>query len=48
MKFGQKTLQRADLEKLCEINYQMNENEINKRIRSTYLKGKPAPFIKIF
>ena len=40
--WARKPYKRADLEKLCEINYQMNENEINKRIRSTYLKGKPA------
>ena len=46
--WARKPYKRADLEKLCEINYQMNENEINKRIRSTYLKGKPALFIKIF
>ena len=39
---------RIDLEKLCEINHEMNEDEVNKRIRSTYLKNKPAPFIRLF
>ena len=46
--WARKPYKRADLEKLCEINHEMKENEVNKRIRSTYLKDKPAPFIKIF
>ena len=39
---------RIELEKLSEINLNMPEKEIQKRIRATYYNGKPAPFIKIF
>jgi len=42
-----KPYKRVDLEKLCEINHGMKYDEVNKRIRSTYLKGKPAPFIEL-
>ena len=26
----------------------MSEEEVNKRIRATFFKGKPAPYIEIF
>ena len=43
-----KPSKRSQLESLSKINSYMSEAEVKKRIRSTYLKGKPAPFIEIF
>jgi len=43
-----KPFKRYQLEELSKIDNSMSETEVNKRIRSTYLKGKPAPFIEIF
>ena len=39
---------RSELEDLATIKPSMSEEEIKKRIRSTYYQGKPAPFIKLF
>ena len=43
-----KPYKRNDLEKLSRIEKNMTEFEIKKRIRCTYLKGKPAPFIELY
>tara|TARA_S200000501_G_scaffold376862_1_gene433150 strand:+ start:2794 stop:3453 length:660 start_codon:yes stop_codon:yes gene_type:complete len=42
-----KPFKRTDLEKLATIDFKMSKSEIDKRIRATYLPGKPAPFIKL-
>tara|TARA_Y100000590_G_scaffold470373_1_gene664248 strand:+ start:1123 stop:1782 length:660 start_codon:yes stop_codon:yes gene_type:complete len=41
-----KAFKRTELEKLCEIKFSMNTQEVEKRIRATYFPGKPAPYIK--
>ena len=46
--WSRKPYKRKDLENLCQIKEQMNEEEVNKRIRATFFKGKPAPYIEIF
>jgi len=43
-----KPYKRSELEELATINSSMSEQEIKKRIRSTYYPGKPAPFIEIY
>jgi methionyl-tRNA formyltransferase len=39
---------RSELEDLATIKTNMNEQEIEKRIRATYYHGKPAPFIELY
>ena len=41
-----KPFKRKDLEKLCQLNLKMSKKEFLKRIRSTYFKGKPGPYLK--
>ena len=36
---------RSELEELSTITINMTEAEIDKRIKSTYFPGKPAPYI---
>lgn len=43
-----KPFRRSELEKLSQIDLDMDEDEVNKIIRSTYYKGRPSPFIKIY
>ena len=38
---------RVELEELAAIDVNMSEEEVKARIRATYYKGAPAPFIKI-
>ena len=42
-----KPFKRSELEDLATINMKMTEKEIKKRIRATYFRGKPAPFIEL-
>jgi methionyl-tRNA formyltransferase len=41
-----KPFKRSELEQLATINTNMNQEEIDKRIRATYYPGKPGPFIE--
>jgi len=43
-----KPYKRKELEELATIQTDMNEEELDKRIRATYFPGKPAPFIELF
>lgn len=43
-----KPYKRTELEKLATIEKHFDQIEIEKRIRATYYKGKPSPFIEIF
>lgn len=42
-----KPFTRKELEKLCELELNMSEDEIKKRIKATYYNGMPGPYIKI-
>tara|TARA_X000000950_G_scaffold277437_1_gene366850 strand:- start:11522 stop:12181 length:660 start_codon:yes stop_codon:yes gene_type:complete len=46
-KWSRKPYKRSDLEKLATIDIEMSKYEIDLRIRATYFRGKPAPFIKL-
>ena len=39
---------RTELEELATIDTGMSKKEIEKRIRATFYKGKPAPFIELY
>ena len=43
LKWERKPYQKKDLDKLCELSNEMNDDEINKRIRATTFPGKPGP-----
>jgi len=47
-KWKRKPYKRSELETLATIKPEMSKEEINKRIRATYFKGKPAPFIVFY
>ena len=42
-----KAYKRKELEELSKIDFSMSKKEISKRIRATYLKGFPEPYIDI-
>ena len=42
-----KPYKREELEKIAELDFTMEKDELLKRIRSTYYPGKPAPFIDL-
>ena len=42
-----KPYKREELEKIAELDFTMEKDELIKRIRSTYYPGKPAPFIDL-
>ena len=44
-KWLRKPYKRSELEQLSTITINMTKAEIDKRIRSTYFPGKPAPYI---
>tara|TARA_Y100001970_G_scaffold212652_1_gene259708 strand:- start:366 stop:1025 length:660 start_codon:yes stop_codon:yes gene_type:complete len=43
-----KPYKRIQLEELATISPNMSKDEIRKRIRATYYKGKPAPYIELY
>ena len=47
-KWKRSPYKRSDLEKLATLKIDMDEKEINKRIRATYYPGKPLPFLELF
>tara|TARA_Y100000741_G_C18199107_1_gene536870 strand:+ start:332 stop:991 length:660 start_codon:yes stop_codon:yes gene_type:complete len=42
-----KPYKRSELEQLATIDLNMDQAEIDKRIRAAYYQGKPAPFIEL-
>ncbi len=46
-KWKRKPFKRSELEQLATISTNMNQEEIDKRIRATYYPDKPAPFIEL-
>ena len=47
-RWKRKPYKRVDLEKLATIDTNMSKDQINNIIRATYMKNKPAPFIKLY
>ena len=47
-KWKRKPFKRVELEKLATIEKSFDKTEVEQRIRATYYKGKPSPFIKLF
>jgi len=43
LEWKRKPYQKKDLDKLCELSNEMNDDEINKRIKATTFPGKPGP-----
>lgn len=43
LKWERKPYRKKDLDKLCELSNEMNDDEIKKRIRATTFPGKPGP-----
>lgn len=46
--WARKPYKRNELEELARIKPDMNNEEINNKIRATYYPGKPAPYVELY